>query len=212
MLVRSITSWRNMSRRLCRNAAIQRYRSNGSVVVSRVPYNIFVIKFSNKIWVRGYFRLQIECWKYFLGCFCILSYNLTHDQNCAFQIITFQLLERVVRSQRLGSELSIAVKRQSVKIKKPSAVVLEEYSEAKTLNDKIKYIVDALNTDYPHLHDKFETILNTLDIMSPDASPRLLEQAPCDPGAKDPGCKIHKSEPAQKPYCACPGINEHIDM
>lgn len=125
-------------------------------------------------------------------------------------LFTFQLLERVVRSQRLGSELGIAVKRQSVKIKKPSAVVLQEYTEAKTLNDKIKYIVDTLDKNYPHLHDKFEAISHTLDIISPDTSPRLLEEAPCVPGAEDPGCKFSISEPAQKPYCSCPVPEEHI--
>lgn len=114
------------------------------------------------------------------------------------------MLERVVRNQRLGSELGIAVKRQSVKLKKPSAVTLQEYNEAKTLNDKIKYIVNALDKDYPHLHDKFEPILNTLDIISPDTSPRLLEDAPCDPE-----CRINTCEPAQKPYCSCPASNEH---
>lgn len=121
------------------------------------------------------------------------------------------MLERVVRSQRLGSELGIAVKRQSVKIKKPSAAVLQEYNEAKALNDKIKYIADTLDTNYPHLHDKFEAILNTLDIMSPDSSPRLLEEAPCLPGAEVTGCKIHGSESAQETHCTCPAISEHID-
>lgn len=116
----------------------------------------------------------------------------------------------MVRSQRLGSELGIAVKRQSVKIKKPSAVVLQEYTEAKTLNDKIKYIVDTLDKNYPHLHDKFEAISNTLDIHSPDTSPRLIEEAPCDSGADDPGCKFPPCEAESKPYCSCPAKDEHI--
>lgn len=88
--------------------------------------------------------------------------------------------------------------------------MLQEYSEAKTLNDKIKYIVDTLDKNYPHLHDKFEAISNTLDIISPDTSPRLLEEAPCDPGAEGPGCKFHTCEPPQKPYCSCPVSDEHI--
>lgn len=120
------------------------------------------------------------------------------------------MLERLVRSQRLGSELGIAVKRRSVKIKKPTTVILEEYNEAKALNDRIKYIVETLDKNYPHLHDKFEVISNTLDIFSPDSSPRLIEDAPCDHGAEDSGCKLPISEQAQKSHCSCPGPDEHI--
>ncbi|CAB3253752.1 unnamed protein product [Arctia plantaginis] len=85
------------------------------------------------------------------------------------------LLERVVRSQRLGSELSTAVKRQSVRVRKPKNVVLEEYNQARTLNETLKFIVDTLKKEYPHLTHKFQTLHNTLDIYSPSNSPRLTE-------------------------------------
>ncbi|KAL0892816.1 hypothetical protein ABMA27_014509 [Loxostege sticticalis] len=87
------------------------------------------------------------------------------------------LLERVVRNQRLGNELATAIKRQSVKVKKPKSAVLAEYNQARALNDRLKYIVETLHKEYPYLGDKFETIMNTLNIHTPDSSPRLTEEA-----------------------------------
>lgn len=85
----------------------------------------------------------------------------------------FQLLERVVRSQRLGAELATAVKRQSVKVKKSKDTVLEEFNQAKLLNGRIKHIVETLRKDYPYLEEKLEAVTNTLNIFTPSGSPRL---------------------------------------
>ncbi|XP_046960067.1 coiled-coil domain-containing protein 40 [Vanessa cardui] len=85
------------------------------------------------------------------------------------------LLERLVRSQRLGSELATAIKRQSVRVKKPKSVVLSEYNQALALNERLNQIVTALANEYPHLNDKLEVIHNTLNIHSPGGSPRFVE-------------------------------------
>ncbi|XP_050346448.1 coiled-coil domain-containing protein 40 [Nymphalis io] len=85
------------------------------------------------------------------------------------------LLERLVRSQRLGSELATAIKRQSVRVKKPKSVVLSEYNQALALNERLTSIVTTLANEYPHLSDKLEVINNTLNIHSPDGSPRFVE-------------------------------------
>ncbi|XP_050670770.1 girdin isoform X2 [Leptidea sinapis] len=89
------------------------------------------------------------------------------------------LLERVIRQQRLGTELATAIKRQSVKVRRPKATVLKEYEQAQKLNDRLKYIVQSLANEYPYMNDKFETILNTLNIFSPTTSPRLVEDCGC---------------------------------
>ncbi|XP_045525962.1 coiled-coil domain-containing protein 40 isoform X2 [Pieris brassicae] len=89
------------------------------------------------------------------------------------------LLERVVRSQRLGSELGTAIKRQTVHVRKPKAIVVTEYNQAKTLNDKMKYIVEKLLNEYPYLSDRLEVIANTLDIHTPTDTPTLVEECVC---------------------------------
>ncbi|VVD04472.1 unnamed protein product [Leptidea sinapis] len=89
------------------------------------------------------------------------------------------LLERVIRQQRLGTELATAIKRQSVKVRRPKATVLKEYEQAQKLNDRLKYIVQSLANEYPYMNDKFETVLNTLNIFSPTTSPRLVEDCGC---------------------------------
>ncbi|XP_059059138.1 GRIP and coiled-coil domain-containing protein 2 [Achroia grisella] len=104
------------------------------------------------------------------------------------------LLERVVRSQRLGNELATAVRRQSIRVKKPKASVLAEYSQAVALNERIRYIVETLTKEYPYMTDKLETISNTLNIRTPSDSPRLIEEG----GA----CDDEESEyVAEKPLC-----------
>lgn len=109
----------------------------------------------------------------------------------------FQLLERVVRSQRLGSELATAVKRQVLRVKKPKAAVIAEYTQAKALNDSLKNIVATLSKEYPNLGDKLEIISNTLDIYSPTQSPRLSEDQ-CV-------CPNDLGNIAEKPFeCPCP--------
>ncbi|XP_026725208.1 coiled-coil domain-containing protein 40 [Trichoplusia ni] len=90
------------------------------------------------------------------------------------------LLERVVRSQRLGSELAIAIKRQTLRIRKPKETVIEEHNDAKGLNDRLRYIVDVLEKEYPHLDHKLESIKNTLNIYSPTGSPRLIDERDFD--------------------------------
>ncbi|KPJ02646.1 Coiled-coil domain-containing protein 40 [Papilio xuthus] len=106
------------------------------------------------------------------------------------------LLERVVRSQRLGSELATAVKRQILRVKKPKAAVIAEYTQAKALNESLKNIVATLSKEYPHLSDKLETISNTLDIYSPTQSPRLSEDQ-CF-------CPKDLENVAEKPLDSCP--------
>ncbi|XP_053607595.1 coiled-coil domain-containing protein 40 [Plodia interpunctella] len=86
------------------------------------------------------------------------------------------ILERVVRSQRLGSELATAIKRQSVRVRKPKSVVMTEHNQAKALNDKLRYVVDNLAREYPYLSDKFEAVCNTLNIHSPSDSPRIVQE------------------------------------
>ncbi|XP_073944706.1 coiled-coil domain-containing protein 40-like [Choristoneura fumiferana] len=90
------------------------------------------------------------------------------------------LLERVVRSQRLGNELATAVKRQSVRVRKPKATILDEYNQALALNDRLKYIAEALNRDFPHMEEKFEQIRNTLNIFEPGDTPELTAAGVCD--------------------------------
>ncbi|CAH0398019.1 unnamed protein product [Chilo suppressalis] len=87
------------------------------------------------------------------------------------------LLERVVRSQRLGNELATAVKRQSVRVRKPKSSVIAEYNQARSLNDRLRFVVESLVREYPYLSDKFDVILNTLNIHSPGGSPRLADEA-----------------------------------
>ncbi|XP_052740436.1 coiled-coil domain-containing protein 40 [Bicyclus anynana] len=85
------------------------------------------------------------------------------------------LLERVVRSQRVGSELATAIKRQSVRVKKSKAAVLEEYNQALALNERLNSVVQKLFHEYPYLSDQLEMITNTLNIHSPEGSPRFYE-------------------------------------
>ncbi|XP_026490802.2 coiled-coil domain-containing protein 40 [Vanessa tameamea] len=97
------------------------------------------------------------------------------------------LLERLVRSQRLGSELATAIKRQSVRVKKPKSVVLSEYNQALALNERLTQIVTTLANEYPHLNDKLEVIHNTLNIHSPGGSPRFVEDdCVCAETTEDP--------------------------
>ncbi|XP_034830510.1 coiled-coil domain-containing protein 40 [Maniola hyperantus] len=99
------------------------------------------------------------------------------------------LLERVVRSQRLGTELATSIKRQSVRVKKSKTTVLAEYNQALALNERLNYIVQKLMNEYPHLSDKLETISNTLNIHSPTGSPRLFEDdCVCEEPKKPCGC------------------------
>ncbi|XP_052759423.1 myosin-3 [Galleria mellonella] len=104
------------------------------------------------------------------------------------------LLERVVRSQRLGNELATAIRRQSVRVKKPKSAVLAEYSQALALNERIRYIVETLAKEYPHMAEKLEAISNTLNIRSPSNSPRLTEDGACD-------LEDESEYVAEKPLC-----------
>lgn len=63
-------------------------------------------------------------------------------------------------------------------MKKPRSAVLLEYKQSRELNKHLKSIVDTLVEDYPHLADRLEAVSNTLNIHSPDDSPRLIED-PC---------------------------------
>ncbi|XP_035433308.2 coiled-coil domain-containing protein 40 [Spodoptera frugiperda] len=89
------------------------------------------------------------------------------------------LLERVVRAQRFGTELATAIKRQSVRCKKPKDQVLAEHEQARKLNERLRYIVGVLENEHPHLEDKLESISNTLNIFSPGGSPRLAASETC---------------------------------
>ncbi|KAM3964343.1 LOW QUALITY PROTEIN: lethal (2) 41Ab [Aphomia sociella] len=106
------------------------------------------------------------------------------------------LLERVVRSQRLGNELAVAIRRQSISVKKPKNAVLTEYSQALALNERIRYIVDVLAKEYPYMTEKLETISNTLNIRTPSDSPRLTEEGTCDIEEEDESEYV-----AEKPLC-----------
>ncbi|CAG9584554.1 unnamed protein product [Danaus chrysippus] len=86
------------------------------------------------------------------------------------------LLERVVRSQRLGTELATVIKRQSLRVKKPKSAVLLEYNQSRELNKHLKNIVNTLAQDHPYLADRLEAVSNTLNIHSPEDSPRLIDE------------------------------------
>jgi hypothetical protein len=125
-----------------------------------------------------------------------------YDKNGLKSNVTlFQLLERVVRSQRLGNELATAIKRQSIRVRKPKSVVLAEYDQARALNDRLRYVAETLMKEYPHLADKLEMVLNTLNIHSPEGSPRLTD----DGGACSEGSAGGKApsfdDVAEKPLC-----------
>ncbi|XP_072932201.1 coiled-coil domain-containing protein 40 [Epargyreus clarus] len=108
------------------------------------------------------------------------------------------LLERVVRTQRLGTELATAIKRQSVRVRKPKAVVINEYTQAKTLNERLKYVVDSMMNEYPYLNDKLEVIANTLNIDMPEDTPSLTEECVCsDMTVED----VVDENVAEKPDC-----------
>ncbi|XP_063618256.1 coiled-coil domain-containing protein 40 [Cydia splendana] len=106
------------------------------------------------------------------------------------------LLERVVRAQRLGAELGTAVKRQSLRVKKPKATVLAEYKQATELNERIRFIVAKLGREYPHLEERLETISNTLNIFEPSEMPQL-----CDEGGDCITSELEASDVAEKPLC-----------
>ncbi|XP_063380466.1 coiled-coil domain-containing protein 40 [Cydia fagiglandana] len=106
------------------------------------------------------------------------------------------LLERVVRAQRLGAELGTAVKRQSLRVKKPKATVLAEYKQATELNERIRFIVAKLSREYPHLEERLETISNTLNIFEPIEMPQL-----CDEGGDCITSELEASDVAEKPLC-----------
>lgn len=57
----------------------------------------------------------------------------------------------MVRTQRLGSELTTAVNRQTLRVKKPKNVVLQEFNTSRALNDRMLYIVKTLAQEYPYL-------------------------------------------------------------
>lgn len=84
-----------------------------------------------------------------------------------------------------------------MRVRKPKAIVLQEYEQARALNDRIKYIVEVLMKEFPHLNDKFEVVANTLKIFSPSGSPRLTEE-----GGE---CSLVEEEDpeniAEKPLC-----------
>ncbi|XP_049869370.1 coiled-coil domain-containing protein 40-like [Pectinophora gossypiella] len=116
------------------------------------------------------------------------------------------LLERVVRSQRLGSELARAVKRQSLRIRKPKNSVITEFNQARALNDRLRFMVENLMREYPHLEERLTVIANTLNIYSPSNSPRLTEEGTCYDETEDgaPGCVIPEEtvEEEEKIQCA----------
>nr|XP_037877585.1 uncharacterized protein LOC119631173 [Bombyx mori] len=74
------------------------------------------------------------------------------------------LLERVIRSQRLGNELATAVKRQSFRVKKSKSTVTAEYTQARAVNEQLKQVMETMNTEFPQLNYTFEGILNMLNI------------------------------------------------
>lgn len=84
-----------------------------------------------------------------------------------------------MRTQRLGAELGTAVKRQSLRVRKPKSVVINEYTQAKTLNERLKYVVESMMNEYPYLNDKLEVIANTLTIDLPDDTPSLTDECAC---------------------------------
>lgn len=65
-------------------------------------------------------------------------------------------------------------------MRKPKSVVLAEYNQAVALNERLNYIIETLSDEYPHLRDKLDVIANTLNIHSPENSPRLFEECECD--------------------------------
>lgn len=86
------------------------------------------------------------------------------------------MLERVVRSQRLGNELATAVKKQSLRMRKSKSTVIEEYAQSRALNETMRTIVDNLIREYPNLEDKLLMIRNTLTIYVPEDVPHLSEE------------------------------------
>ncbi|XP_038212034.1 coiled-coil domain-containing protein 40 [Zerene cesonia] len=108
------------------------------------------------------------------------------------------LLERVVRSQRLGTELATAIKRQSVRVRKPRAVVITEFNQGQALNDKLKHIVHTLANEYPYLRDKLDMIANTLNIHSPNESPRLVEDCACEVNELEAGFENIAEKPDEE--------------
>ncbi|XP_037872586.1 CAP-Gly domain-containing linker protein 1 [Bombyx mori] len=89
------------------------------------------------------------------------------------------LLERVIRSQRLGNELATAVKRQSFRVKKSKSTVTAEYTQARAVNEQLKQVMETMNTEFPQLNYTFEGILNMLNINAPENSAGLPEDGAC---------------------------------
>ena len=54
------------------------------------------------------------------------------------------------------------------------------------LNERLNNIVRSLAEEYPHLRYKMEVIMNTLNIHSPENSPRLVEDCACEEVSVDP--------------------------
>ncbi|KAJ2946106.1 hypothetical protein O0L34_g5028 [Tuta absoluta] len=176
--------------------------------VTRVTKELTESKAQMKQWLEDQDRLNKEV-------DAIASENAQLEENIATLLRECRqvdkdkqwLLERVVRSQRVGSELQRAVKRQSLHIRKPKSTVLAEYEQSRALNDRLQYIVNQLTHDFPYLEEKLDVISNTLNILTPTTSPRLTEDAPCELRAElgAAGCVIPE-EPEMPPeppklYC-----------
>ncbi|GBP75197.1 Coiled-coil domain-containing protein 40 [Eumeta japonica] len=107
------------------------------------------------------------------------------------------LLERVVRSQRLGAALSKAVQKNKTGVKKSTAVMMQELKEARAFNAAIRRIVDTMNDEYPFLQDRLAVISNTLNIFSPGNTPQFSDDEPA-PEDDDSGADENVAE---KPFC-----------
>ncbi|XP_063897908.1 coiled-coil domain-containing protein 40-like [Helicoverpa armigera] len=95
------------------------------------------------------------------------------------------LLERVVRAQRFNSELSTAIKRRSVRSRRPKDNVLADHAQARFLNERLRFLVGVLQNEYPHHEDRLESIFNTLNVHTPDESPELSMPEDCHLMHKD---------------------------
>lgn len=81
-------------------------------------------------------------------------------------------LERIVRCQRLGTELVSITKKQTIKISKPDSVVVTDFEQNKALNERLTVIASRLIEDYPTLDNQVMNIINTLNIRTPTGTPR----------------------------------------
>lgn len=69
-----------------------------------------------------------------------------------------------------------AVKKQSLKIKKPKEVIIREYAQSKKLNETLRTAVETIAREYPYLEDKMAVIANTLTVHIPEDVPQLSDE------------------------------------